>query len=107
MEEVNILPSVRLMLDELVEILYDEEYFGFLDSCYNYLDNIYNFIDTIPTLKKKPTKRNKYGKWYCAYKHNSKTTWYITFDVEDGVYLVTHITNNHTTDYPKYIRGLK
>jgi len=87
--------------------LYKAEYFGFRESAIDYSNKILDFIYTIPTLKKKPTKRNKYGNWYCAYKYNSKTTWYITFDVEDNIYLVTHITNNHTTDYPKYIRGLK
>ena len=90
----------------MVLILFKNEYFGFEENPVEYVLNIVKFIYTIPSLKKKLIRFNKYGNWYCSYKHNSKTTWYITFDVEDGIYLITHITNNHTADYPKYIRGM-
>ena len=106
MEKVIITEEASDFLDELIAFLFEEEYFGFMTSSIKYVNNIYDFIYTIPTLKKKNTRNNKYGNWYCSYKHNTKTTWYITFDVEDGIYLVTHITNNHTADYPKYIRGM-
>ena len=106
MEKVIITEEASDFLDELIAFLFEEEYFGFMTSSIKYVNNIYDFIYTIPTLKKKNTRNNKYGNWYCSYKHNTKTTWYITFDVEDGIYLVTHITNNHTADYPKYIIGL-
>ena len=105
MEKIRISDEAIYFLEELVINLYKKEYFSYLLSSEEYVLNIYNFIYSIDTLKKKATKRNKYGNWYCKYKHSNKTSWYITFDVEDGFYFVTHITNNHTADYPKYIRG--
>ena len=50
------------------------------------------------------TLKNRYGNWYRAFKINSNTTWYISFNVEGDEYNITHITNNHTADYVKYIR---
>ena len=105
MEKVITTQEVDYFFKDLILVLLKAEYFSYNESATNYVKNIIDFMYTIPSLKKKPTKRNKYGNWYCSYKHNNKTTWYITFDVEDGIYLVTHITNNHTADYPKYIRG--
>jgi hypothetical protein len=42
---------------------------------------------------------------YCKYKPNRNTTWYVFFDVENDVYLIKNIVNNHSKDYPLYISG--
>ena len=107
MEKVIVLPDVEDMLLELVNILFREEYFSFRQSAKDYVNEIIDFIYTIPTQRKKATHRNRYGNWYCAFKINKHTTWYISFNVEGEEYNITYITNNHTADYPRYIRGIK
>jgi hypothetical protein len=51
--EVEIIISQKLeeKLFELVIILYDEEYVGFVIDAENYVDDIYDFISIIPLLK--------------------------------------------------------
>jgi hypothetical protein len=98
---------VILKLKELGEILYEDEYFGFVEDALEYADSLKEFIYTIPDLKHKRTSYTKYGSYYCKYKHNHKTTWYITFDVDDDTYLILNITNNHSADYPKFISWLQ
>ena len=93
-------------LNSLVDILYYKEYFGFRDSAKDYVNAIYDFIYTIPTLKHRQTKNKKHGGYYCRYKPNKNTTWYITFDIEDDLYLIKDITNNHSKDYPRFIAGI-
>ena len=93
------------MLDELVDILAEENYFSFMENVIAYLIEIYDFIYTIPTQPKKATYKNRYGNWYCSFKINKHTTWYISFNVEGDEYNITHITNNHTADYPLYIQN--
>jgi hypothetical protein len=105
MEKVKILNSVRLEIDDYITLFYDEEYFGFLESSEEYVNKIYDFIYTIPTLRRKQTKNNRYGTYYCSYKANTNTTWYIVFDIDDDDYLIRFITNNHTREYAVYIGG--
>ena len=107
MEKVIISPLVIDKLESLILILFEEEYFGFMESAIDYVDSIYDFILTVPSLKKKRTKNIKYGEWYCSYKANHKTTYFITFDYEGDLYLIKNITNNHNPDYPAFIRGIK
>ena len=94
-------------LYNLVNILFENEYFGFLENAIKYKDKIVNFINTIPNLKKKKTKNTMYGYWYCSYKPNRNTTYFITFDYEDDIYLIKNIFNNHGKGYPAFIRGIK
>ncbi|MEO7490865.1 MAG: hypothetical protein ABIU77_27355 [Ferruginibacter sp.] len=99
MAKIVILPALESKLFDLVFILHDKEYFGFVETAIAYVDDIIDFIYTIPKRKHKKTKNNKYGSYYCSYKKNPATTWFICFDFEEEVYLVKNITNNHTEDY--------
>ena len=107
MEKVIISPLVMDKLETLIDILFEEEYFGFMESCIEYVIDVYDFILTIPSLKKKRTKNSRYGDWYCSYKKNRNTTYYITFNFNDDIYLIKNIINNHGRDYPAFIRGIK
>ena len=107
MEEVIILPELEDKLFDLVTILYKENYFSFLESSLSYVDNIVNFIYTIPTLQFKEAANKKFGKYYCSYKANRNTTWYITFDKQDERFIIQYITNNHTEEYPYFISKIK
>lgn len=96
-------PELAYELNKLIQILYKDEYFGFIESAQEYVDSIIDFIYTIPNSRKKKTKNNIYGNFYCTYKYNHKTSWYIFFDNEDNIFLATFITNNHTALYPLLI----
>jgi hypothetical protein len=100
MAEIKLSPLAATKLDELIDTLYEDEYFGFFESSLEYVQNLRNFIFSIDTLKIKNTSINKYGNFYCKYKHNNKTTWYVLFDKINDNYLVNNITNNHSPDYP-------
>lgn len=104
-QQVIIQPVVIDYLIDLINVLYDKEYFGFFESSVEYADKITDFILDIPNQKSKFTKNKRFGKYYCRYKHNSKTSWFPVFDIEDDVYLIKFITNNHSSSYPLYIYG--
>ena len=105
MGEVIILQDVENDIFNLIEILYKQEYFGFVESAELYVLNIIDFIYNIPSQKRKLTTNSKHSKYYCTYKHNSHTSWYISFDIENDLYNVKKVTNNHTEDYPKFIKS--
>ena len=97
--------KVKKKLKKLVDILYDKEYFGFLDTAENYVDNIRDTIYSIPDLKHYKTKNHKIGQFFVRHKPNSKTTYYITFNTKNGNYVIKDIITNHEKDYKK-IMGL-
>lgn len=107
MEQIKIFPYVEEALELLVVKLYEKEYFGFIQSAKDYVDAIVDFMFTIPQLKHKSTHNPRYGAYYCTYKHNSKTSWYISFDIEGDLYNIKTIVNNHSTDYTTYIKASK
>lgn len=85
-------------LDDLIEILYKKEYFGFIESAEIYVTDIYDFIfqniKDFPS-KKTPIPLNNFGSNYIFYNSNSRTTWYIFFEQKGSNYLITNILNNH------------
>lgn len=103
MEKIVISEDAVNRLNELIRILFDEDYFGFMETAIEYAQKIYNFIETIPTQQQKPTQNSRHGSFYCRYKANNRTDWYILFDKEQDQYLVRNIINNHTREYPFYI----
>ncbi|SFQ21135.1 hypothetical protein [Parafilimonas terrae] len=105
MGQVIAKPSVTRKLNKLVSILYKKEYFSYRASAIEYVKGIENFINTIPTQQAYHTTNPKYGLFYCMYKPNRHTAWYITFDTDGETWLVKNIFNNHTTDYPEYIKA--
>ena len=93
-------------LEELVEILYDEDYFGFKIDCHLYVDKIYDIIESsidYPISRNSPESFQKCGKKYLRYKANNHTFWYIFFDEKDNRFLINHILNNHSKDFPELL----
>ena len=88
---VSFLPEVRQYLRELMEVLFEKEYFGF------------DIRDTLPTrpAKKAPPRFNRYGEhlYYAAFRKSKATQWYVFFTryrVNGEIhYLVRYISNNH------------
>lgn len=98
MEEIIISYRVRNFLRELITILYQEEYFGFLESAEEYVNNL---IDEILQLSLKthhhtPEQLKKYGSYYVKIKGSKRTMWYVFFEKHENRYLIEFITNNHT-----------
>ena len=56
MAKVVLLPLLEDKLFDIVFMLYNKEYFGFLESAFSYVDEIVNFIYTIPTLSARAQK---------------------------------------------------
>lgn len=102
--KVLFLPEVRLYFQELQDILFEKEYFGFEESAVQYVrDLILDIEATLPERASKtaPPYFNRYGKGlrYASFRKNRNTQWYVFFTKyrENGevVYLVRYISNNH------------
>jgi hypothetical protein len=107
MAEIIITPNADAVLQDLIEILYNKEYFGFKDSCKDYVGELYDFCASLPKQQPRKTKDSKYGAWYCRYSHSRKTHWFIFFDKSDDRYIIRHIINNYSQEYPEFIELLK
>jgi len=102
---VIILPEVLQYLDKLVFILFQKEYFSFLDTSQKYVDELIDDIQTnLPTKLHRPAPNyfRKYGKnmKYASFRKNKHTIWYIFFNKykqnEEVFYFIRYIANNHT-----------
>ena len=102
--KVIVTPKVYEYLENLVNILYENEYFGHKDSARQYVDDLYNNIImnlSICLKKPAPTYFDKYGKnmEYAVFKRNKQTHWYIFFRVYrkngEDIYQIRYIGNNH------------
>ena len=103
MEKIIISYSTNFInyLDELVYLLYKEKYFIYIENAIEYTLKIYDFVDfniqSFPH-RKTPQSLSKYGDFYIFYNSNARTTWFIFFTVKENLYLIKHITNNHSFD---------
>ena len=99
--KIELLPEVIIFLNELVELLFYKEYFGFEDAAQFYVQNIYDFIENdlinFPH-KSTPKKLKHFGPNYVFYRPNNRTTWYIFFEKSNNRYLISHLTNNHVKE---------
>ena len=62
MEVVKITSFLQSKLEDLATILFEKEYFGFLQSSEEYVNKIFHFINTIPIQVKHYCINVKYGK---------------------------------------------
>ena len=101
---VTILPKVLDYLEKLVIILYEKEYFCFLETSRIYVKELLIDIKTnlpIKQHKPAPARFDKYGKGmkYASFRKNRHTTWYAFFKTYEKngetFYLVRYIANNH------------
>ena len=72
--------KVRECLENLIQILFENDYFGFEESAQIYVSKIYDFIkfDIINfPYKIFPKKLKNLATKYAFYKANENTTWYI------------------------------
>ncbi len=106
MEQPSVILAERVVtrLSELVNILVQKGYFTYWENAENYVDVLQQFAFSIPTQTRRLCKNSRHGKWYCTYKANKHTKWYFTFDTDEELYIVRNVMNNHTPEYPSYIR---
>ena len=104
--KVLFLPEVRLYFQELQDILFEKEYFGFEESAVQYVRELIVDIErTLPLMADRvaPPYFERYGKnlRYAIFRKNKRTQWYVFYNKYhvDGeiVYLVRYISNNHLT----------
>ena len=97
--------NVREYLDNLIQILFENDYFSFEESAQIYVSKIYDFIEfdiiNFP-YKISPENLKHLGTKYAFYKANENTTCYIFIEINDNRILVTYITNNHAPEL-KYL----
>ena len=102
--KVLFLPEVRLYFQELQDVLFEQEYFGFEESAVQYVrDLILDIEATLPerVSKTAPPYFSRYGKGlrYAAFRKNKNTQWYVFFtkyrENGEAIYLVRYISNNH------------
>ncbi len=94
--------SVKTYLNELVDILYYEDYFSFKKDARFYVEHIVVYIENYDfkvNVKDSPEKFQKFGKKYLRYKANNQTFWYVFFDEKDTRILINHISNNHSQNF--------
>ena len=97
-------PEVVAYLDNLVDILFEKQYFSYVEDALDYVDELRHDIKTtLHTKLHKPAPKqfDIYGKnmEYAVFKKNKHTVWYVFFTThwENGekIYLVRNIANNH------------
>jgi hypothetical protein len=102
--KIIFLPDVQLYLQELVHILYYNNYFGTEESSSKYVRELWaDILDNLSKLPKKeaPPSFNRFGMEmsYVTIRKNKRTSWYVFFieyEVEgEIVFQVRHITNNY------------
>lgn len=106
MEKVIFKNKVLEYFDELVFLLFKEEYFNYAENAQLYVDKIVDFvlleIGSFPH-KLTPQKLKSLGSNYIFYKSNKRTTWYIFFEKRNRNYLVTGIINNHCKEAKDFL----
>ena len=101
--------NVKFIFFELIDVLYQKGYFGFLDEAKEYVLEIEQYLKTeLPKLhrlrlsKKAMPYFSKYGDnlFFVSYRRvKTRTTWYAFYEIFDTRYFkVVHITNNHTKE---------
>jgi len=102
---VTVIPKVYEYLENLVIILYENEYFGFEESARKYVDDLYyDITETLSVCVKKPAPKyfDKYGKgmYYASFRKSKSTQWFAFFRIYkkngEEIYQVRFIANNHT-----------
>ena len=94
-------PNVSEHLNNLVDILYENGYFGCRESAKEYVVDLRNKIElSLPLLTPRlpRCRRRIYGKHtkYITIRKNRHTSYYIFFLQKGDKYIVTYIGNNHT-----------
>ncbi len=101
--------DVVKFLNDLIDILFDNEYFSYYDSSKKYVLKLKSEIQKTIHIKQKyntPPRLIEYGKHYKKFTISKRTTWVVFYTLKNGTYYINHITNNHSSD-SQYISGIR
>lgn len=98
-------PEVDLYLKDLILALYLNDYFGFREDAILDVNRLIDEIENSIDIKKKrasPKYFSRFGKnlLYITINITKNTTWYVFFHLDNDIYYIRHIGNNHI--YGKY-----
>jgi len=105
LEKVIYLPEIENYINNLIDVLFEKEYFGFLEDSKLYVSKLIDYIDQNIHLIQpniSPKQLIHKGKYYISYSSNKRTTWYIFFEKRNRQILITYIFNNHCPE-TKYL----
>ena len=105
MAKITVTPEVQHQLHDLLEVLVNKHYFSFLENAEAYVDALVDFMHTIPNQQIKATN-STYAQWYCSFRPNKQTQWFMLFDIDDDHYIIKKIFNSYSKDYPELIRSI-
>lgn len=98
-------PSVLLYLNDLVDVLFYENYFSVKESAIDYVVKLIDLVENQIDKKKHhitPQSVSVYGEYLINLKINPKTTWYFVFNKNENQYLVSYVFNNYSKE-AKYL----
>ena len=104
--QVKTTPEVLKYFNNLIDILYENDYFGFEEDAIQYVTDLFEDIKTnLPTKTRKPAPEHfvEYGKdlYYAKFKTNRHTMWYVFFTIHYDKFskmqtlLIRYVSNNH------------
>ncbi|GHV64776.1 hypothetical protein FACS1894199_03830 [Bacteroidia bacterium] len=99
--KIQALPSVLKQINDLVDILYNNNYFSEYNHAVEYVNDLINKIGLylpISQAKIPLVYRPIYGKHtqYVTIHKNKNTSYFVFFLQRNKTYIITYIGNNHT-----------
>lgn len=101
MEIVRFSPPVLLYLNELVDVLFYENYFSIRESAIDYVIRLIDIAESKIVKKQHysaPKAISHHGSWLIHFNISQKTTWYFVFEKNEDRYLVTYVFNNYSKE---------
>lgn len=94
-------PSVLFYLNELVDVLFYENYFSTRESAVDYVTRLIDIVENQIGKKQHyhvPQAVAHYGSWIIHFNISKKTTWYFVFEKSGNRYLITYVFNNYAKE---------
>ncbi|HNW90034.1 MAG TPA: hypothetical protein PKN48_10245 [Bacteroidales bacterium] len=101
--------EVTVFFNDLIDILFEQEYFSYYDSSKKYVLKLKSEIQKTIHIKQRhntPQSLIKHGKHYKKFSISKRTTWVVFYTLKNGTYYINYITNNHTPD-AEHILGIR
>jgi len=99
--KVNLSTDVALYLSDLAFVLFQKEYFSYIESAMRYVDYVQDTIEKdIHTLKHHSTtdENKRYGTHYVVVRMSRNFAYHVYFVMKGDEYYVTKISSNKLPD---------
>jgi len=99
--KILVLPSANRHLNNLIDILYKNNYFSDYADAVKYVNDLIDSIERyLPILKPRTPhyRRRVYGQHteFITIRKNKRTSYLVFFLKKESTYIITYIGNNHT-----------